>query len=87
MMTRFLGLIAALLACAGGCAPPPPPEDVGLPPEVTVNAGVGVQYAQAAAVAAVIEKHTPMKAFVEPTKSHVAAMPLFQRPRDGFHFR
>ncbi len=38
----------------------------------------GTEYAQAAAVTAIIEKYTPWRGFAEPTKSHVAAMPLFQ---------
>ena len=46
----------------------------------------GPQYVQAAAVATVLAKHTPMMAFVEPTKSHVAAMPLFQRNELQFIF-
>ncbi len=57
-----------------------------LPGEVAVNSGSGTQYVQAAAVAAIIEKYTPMKGFVERTKSHVAAMPLFQEERLDFIF-
>jgi TRAP transporter TAXI family solute receptor len=58
-----------------------------LPDEVAINSGpVGTQYVQAAAVAAMIEKHTSMKGFVERTKSHVAAMPLFQEKRCDFIF-
>jgi len=69
-----------------GARVPPPPADSALPTEVTVNAGVRVQYAQPAAVATMIEKYTPMVALVEPTKSHVAAMPLFQRREMDFIF-
>lgn len=79
-MARHLSVcvsLSLLTACAGPSAPPR--SDTGLPREVAINSGSGTQYVQAAAVATMLEKYTPMKAFVEPTKSHVAAMPLFQR--------
>lgn len=58
-----------------------------LPKEVAVNAARrGTQFVQASAVAAMIEKYTPMKGFVETTKSHVAAMPLFQKKKLDFIF-
>ena len=48
-------------------------------PEIAVNSSLsGTEYVQASAVAAIVEKHTPMRAFAEPTRSHVSAMPLFQ---------
>jgi TRAP transporter TAXI family solute receptor len=58
-----------------------------LPNEIAVNSGPkGTQYVQASAVAAIVEKYTPMKGFAEPTKSHVAAMPLFQEKKLDFIF-
>jgi hypothetical protein len=57
-----------------------------LPAEVAVNSGEGTQYVQAAAVAAIIEKHTSMKGFAVRTKSHVAAMSLFQENELDFIF-
>ncbi|MBW1737389.1 MAG: TAXI family TRAP transporter solute-binding subunit [Deltaproteobacteria bacterium] len=58
-----------------------------LPKEIAINSSAkGTQYVQAAAVAAMVEKYTPMKGFVEPTKSHVAAMPLFQENKLDFIF-
>lgn len=86
-MARLLALCATLcllIACSG--PRPEPGSDSGLPPEVVINATPGTQYVQAAAVATIFEKHTPMKAFVDPTKSHVAAMPLFQRGEMQFIF-
>lgn len=81
-------LAAVLLAGAAACSSPPTdPVGGGLPAEVSVNSGAeGTQYVQAAAVAAIIEKYTPMKGFAEPTRSHVAAMPLFQDGRLDFIF-
>lgn len=73
-----LGLLFVSLCLLATCSEPRPP-DPGLPTEVVINSSRGTQYVQAAAVATILEQHTPMKAFVEPTKSHVAAMPLFQR--------
>ena len=80
-----------VLACASlclltACSPSEPESTSGLPGEVAINCTPGTQYVQAAAVATVLEKYTPMKAFVEPTKSHVAAMPLFQRNELEFIF-
>lgn len=58
-----------------------------LPEEIAISSlPKGTQYAQASAVAAIIEKHTPMKGFAEPTKSHVSAMPLFQKKKLDFIF-
>src|SRR5688572_98578 len=84
-------LAAALIAASAGCgAPDRSAADAaasGLPSEVTVNSSnEGVAYVQAAAIASMIEKHTPMKGFAEPTRSHVAAMPLFQQKRLDFIF-
>lgn len=72
--------VAALGAALGvACAPAPAGRTTdGTLTEVAINSGQGVQYVQAAAVAAIVEKYTPMMAFAEPTRSHVAAMPLFQ---------
>jgi TRAP transporter TAXI family solute receptor len=80
--------LAALFLLAGllSCAPQKHATDGSLPHEVAINSGAGTQYVQAAAVAAMLEKYTPMKAFVEPTKSHVAAMPLIQRGEIQFIF-
>lgn len=79
-------VVLATTAAALVLAPPAAPSAQSLPGEVAVNSGAGTQYVQAAAVAAIIEKHTPMKGFVDPTKSHVAAMPLFQDKRLDFIF-
>ncbi len=83
-------LLVAAVVAAGACGPSDPGRDdaaaAGLPSEVSVNSGRGTQYIQAAAVAAIVEKHTPMKGFAEPTRSHVAAMPLFQEKKLDFIF-
>lgn len=84
-MVRHLLPVATLLATAA-CSGRPVASESGLPTEVAINSAAGTQYVQAAAVATVLEKYTPMKAFVEPTKSHVAAMPLFQRGELQFIF-
>ena len=76
-----MALLASLLSACG-----PRSESGPAPKEVVINSGAGTQYVQATAVAAAVEKHTPMMAFVEPTKSHVAAMPLFQRGEMDFIF-
>lgn len=81
-----LGLMGCLVSAGATCATSTPEDRGGLPPDVVVNSGEGTQYVQAAAVAAIIEKHTPMRGFAEPTKSHVAAMPLFQRGELQFIF-
>lgn len=74
------------LALGSGFAVSMAAQRPALPTEVAVNSGAGTQYVQAAAVAAIIEKRTPMKGFVERTKSHVAAMPLFQEKKLDFIF-
>ncbi len=83
-------LAIALITVGAGCGSPDRSDGgaaSGLPSEVTVNSSnEGVAYVQAAAIASMIEKHTPMKGFAEPTRSHVAAMPLFQQKRLDFIF-
>ena len=67
------GLLVTLSACAPADAPS------AAVPEIAVNSSLsGTEYVQASAVAAIVERHTPMRAFAEPTRSHVSAMPLFQ---------
>ena len=89
-MARLASLVSlcALLCLLTGCygSELEPESTYGLPGEVAINSAAGTQYVQAAAVATVLEKYTPMMAFVEPTKSHVAAMPLFQRNELQFIF-
>lgn len=82
LSARSAGLLVVLLGA--GCGPRP--GDGSGPREIVINSGAGTQYVQATAVAAAVEKHTPMMAFVEPTKSHVAAMPLFQQGDMDFIF-
>ncbi|HSF20224.1 MAG TPA: TAXI family TRAP transporter solute-binding subunit [Vicinamibacteria bacterium] len=81
MLWPSIVLVSHLTACAS-----PPPHDGSPRAEIAINCGMGTQYVQAAAVAAMVEKHTPLMAFVEPTKSHVAAMPLFQKGELDFIF-
>ena len=76
----------ALGACARSDAGRAEDGMAGLPSEIAVNGGRGTQYVQAAAVAAIVEKHTPMKGFAETSRSHVAAMPLFQERKLDFIF-
>ena len=78
----FLCALCSLTACDA----PEPHPDGSVAGEIAINSAQGTQYVQAAAVATIIEKYTPTKAFVEPTKSHVAAMPLFQRGELQFIF-
>ncbi len=82
-----LFLLASSLSVLAVCRAPETDSTQALPDEVAVNSGpVGTQFVQASAVASIIEKYTPMKGFVERTKSHVAAMPLFQEKRCDFIF-
>jgi TRAP transporter TAXI family solute receptor len=79
-------LAVVMLAVCAACSNKPAASDGaasgGLPGEVSVNSsGEGTEYVQAAAVATIVEKYTPMKGFAEPTRSHVAAMPLFQQKK------
>ena len=87
-MARPASLVSlcAFLCLLSGCHGSEPDSTSGLPGEVAINSTPGTQYVQAAAVATMLEKYTPMKAFVDPTKSHVAAMPLFQRNELQFIF-
>ena len=72
----WVGVVAvSTLAVSLGCSR----ADSGVRQDVVVNSSVGgTEFVQAAAVAAIIEKHTPWRGFAEPTRSHVAAMPLFR---------
>lgn len=66
-----------------GCAP----VDPSVRQDVVINSSLGgTEFVQAAAVASIVEKHTPWRGFAEPTKSHVAAMPLFQEHELDFIF-
>ena len=70
-------LACGLLVTLSACAPADAPSTA--VPEIAVNSSLsGTEYVQASAVAAIVERHTPMRAFAEPTRSHVSAMPLFQ---------
>ena len=78
-------LACGLLVTLGACAPADAPSVA--VPEIAVNSSLsGTEYVQASAVAAIVEKYTPMRAFAEPTRSHVSAMPLFQRGDLDFIF-
>lgn len=58
-----------------------------LPDQITINSiPSGSQYAMAASVANVVEKYSGMKAFVDPTKSFTAAIPLFKENKLDFIF-
>ncbi len=79
-MRRAL-LLGALVVM--GCAP----ADPTVRQDVVVNSSLGgTEFVQAAAIASIIEKYTPWRGFAEPTKSHVAAMPLFQEHQLDFIF-
>ena len=77
--------LVTVLVAVGACGSVSEPGSA--VPEIAVHSSLGgTEYVQAAAVATIVEKHTSMRAFAEPTRSHVSAMPLFQEQALDFIF-
>ncbi len=80
LLVATLLVIPILAECT-----PKEEKSVGLPEVVTINTlPRGLYYVLGAGIARMIEKYTPMKAFVEPTPNAPASVPLFRQGKMEF---